>query len=363
MPSPLRVILVGCGAVARQFYVPALRGLQTAGLIRVSAIIDPVVSAREAIARSFPKAGQAASLEQTISPAGTLAIIASPAAFHAAQAIAAFERGWHVLSEKPMASSLAETEAMIAAAKRAQRLLSVSLYHRFYPSSRYIRSLCQDWALGPLAHFSLREGGPSRWPSSPSFFDRAQTRGGVLFSQGAHIFDLLGWWLGEPAEVRYADDAMGGLEANAFVQLNYPGGAQGRVHLSRDWATVQQYRFVFERGIVTWEINEANRLTVQLAGAPAAVLGTLVSAQTEPPTPAEPQPLEGTAQCFMLQLRNVIAAIAGEAPLAAPGDEALFSARLLERCYAHRTLVDQPWLTPDEVAHAQEFRHALGVLS
>ena len=353
-PPPCRVILVGCGAVARQFYVPALRTLQNAGALRVSALVDPAVTARDALARHFPRAGHAASLEQTTAPAGTLVIIASPPAFHAAQAITAVERGWHVLSEEPMAASAAEAEGMIAAARAHQRLLAVGLYKRFFPASRYLHSLCHDWLLGPLLHFSIDEGGPFRWPAGPSFFDRAQTRGGVLFDIGVHVLDLLGWWLGAPVELRYADDAMGGLEANAFVELAFADGARGRVHLSRDWATTNQCRFVFERGIVTWRVNDASGLAVQLAGAPAAVHGTLFTKDREPPLPTAPQPLEVNGQCFTLQLRNVVAAVAGTEPLYVPGSEGLASLRLIERCYATRSLVAQPWLTPAEAERARQ---------
>jgi predicted dehydrogenase len=357
--SPRRVILVGCGAVARQFYVPALRTLQNAGMLRVSAIVDPSVAARETVARAFPRAGQAAALEQTTAPAGTLAIIASPPGFHAAQTVAAVERGWHVLCEKPMASTVAECEEMVAAARRHDRLLAVGLYKRFFPSSRYLQALCRDWLLGPLLHYTIREGGPFRWPAGPSFFDRTQTRGGVLFDIGVHVFDLLGWWLGEPAELRYADDAMGGLETNAFVQLDYAGGAQGRVHLSRDWATAQEYRFVFERGVVTWKVNDANGLTVQLAGAPASLSGALLTPLPEPPHFAPPAGLPTNAQCFLLQLCNVLAAIANDEPLAVTGEEGLRSVRWIEQCYANRRLIEQPWLTREETAHAQELSQAL----
>jgi predicted dehydrogenase len=357
-PSPRRIILVGCGAVARQFYVPALRALQNAGVVRVSAIVDPVVTARESVARFFPKAGQGAALEQTTAPAGTLAIIASPPGFHAVQTIAAFERGWHVLCEKPMASSVSECEAMVAAAQQHQRLLAVGMYKRFFPSSRYIRGLCRDWSLGPLTHFNIQEGGPFRWPAGPSFFDRSQTRGGVLFDIGVHVLDLLSWWLGEPATMRYADDAMGGMETNAFIQLTYPGGAQGKVHLSRDWATAEQYRFVFERGIVVWKVNDANGLTVQLAGAPAALKASLISPELEPPACAPSRALESNAQSFILQLANVVGAIAGTETLQVPGEEGIPAVKLIEQCYSRRTLVEQPWLTPAESAHASEISSA-----
>lgn len=357
--SPRRVILVGCGAVARELYVPALQALQSAGLVRVSAMVDPSVTARDSISRLFPKAGQAASLEQTTAPAGTLAIIASPTALHSAQTLAAFERGWHVLCEKPLASSLAESEAMIAAAERHRLVFATSLYRRFFPASRTLQSLCRDWELGPLTQFSVQEGGPFRWPAGPSFFDRTQTRGGVLFDLGAHVFDLLGWWLGEPTQVRYADDAMGGLETNAFVQLSYAGGAQGRVHLSRDWPTAQHYKFVFERGIVTWNVNEANGLTIQLPGTRAGLRGVLVAPETGALYPVESQPLETGEQCFILQLANVIAAIAGEEKLLVPAEEALLSIKLVDQCYANRALVEQPWLTPTEAAQAHDYSSTL----
>jgi predicted dehydrogenase len=273
--------------------------------------------------------------------------------------MAAFERGWHVLCEKPMATSAAEAGEMVAAAQRHQRLLAVNLYKRFFPAAHYIRGLCRDWLLGPLVSFTIREGGPFRWPAGASFFDRTQTRGGVLFDLGVHVFDLLGWWLGEPADVRYADDAMGGLEANAFVQLTYGNGVQGRVHLSRDWATAQQHRFVFERGIVTWKVGEANAVTMQLAGAPAAVQGTLVAPLPTASIPFEARPLENASQCSVLQLCNILAAIAGQEPLFVPGEEGQHALRLIERCYAHRVLVEQPWLGADEAARAQEFSTAL----
>lgn len=352
--SPPRVILVGCGAVARQFYVPALRVLQNAGALRVVAIVDPAVGAREAVARAFPRATQTAALEHTTAPAGTLVIIASPPAFHAPQAITAFERGWHVLCEKPMALSAAEGAEMIAAAQQHDRLLALGLYHRFFPAAAYFRSLCRDWLLGPLLSFNIQEGGPLRPSAGPSMFDRNQTRGGVLFDLGAHVFDLLHWWLGEPAELQYADDAMGGLEANAFVRLRYPGGTEGRIHLSRDWPTTQEYRFVFERGIVTWQITEANTLTVQLAGAPAGLQSTLVTPLQEPALLAQPSALETNAQCFILQLSNVIGAIQGEEALLVPGEDGLASLHVLEQCYGVRTLVVQPWLSPEEARQASE---------
>jgi predicted dehydrogenase len=349
-PAPVDVVLVGCGAVAREFYLPALRGLQRAGRIQVAGLVDPSADALRDLARAFPQARPAAGLESVAAPPGSLAIVASPPRFHASQTIAALARGWHVLCEKPMAANSDEAAEMVAAAGRHERLLAVGLYKRFFPTSRYIRTLCHDRLLGPLASFTIREGGPFRWPAGRSFFDRMQTPGGVLLDIGVHVLDLLDWWLGAPDDFHYADDAMGGLETNAFVELAYAHGTRGTLHLSRDWATAQQYELVFARGRVTWRVNDANGLTLDLAGAPAALRATLVG---PPDTGGAPQATN--AQSFVAQLENVLAAIAGRESLLVPGDQGVRSLRLIEQCYGRRHFLVQPWLTPREAGAAREF--------
>ncbi len=348
-PPPCDTLLVGCGAVAREFYLPALRASERAGRVRVVGLVDPLAAARRDLAAAFPHARQAAALEELTAPAGGLVIVASPPRFHARQTVAALARGWHVLCEKPMASTSAETTEMIAAARQHDRLLAVGLYKRFFPASRYLRALCRDRLLGSLVSFTIREGGPFRWPAGISFFDRAQTPGGVLLDIGVHVLDLLDWWLGAPDEFHYADDAMGGLETNAFLQLAYAGGTRGTMHLSRDWPTLQQYQLVFEHGRVTWRVNDANGLALELDGTPAALRATLMA----PLDQGEATPLATNAQSFLAQLDNVLAAIAGREPLLVPGDQGARSLRLIEQCYARRQLLDQPWLTPREAAGAR----------
>lgn len=352
-PLPVSVVLVGCGAVAQQFYAPALRTLQKAGDLTVRALVDPSAEARAVLARTFPLATAGADLDSAHLPAGALAIIASPPRFHAAQTIAALTRGWHVLCEKPLAVDSLEATQMIALAARHQRILAAGLYKRFFPASRYLRSLCRDQLLGPLVSFTITEGGPFRWPAaSRSFFEKSQSAGGVLTDIGVHVLDLLVWCLGLPAEISYADDAMAGLEANAWIGLAFPDGARGTVHLSRDWATEQAYTFTFERGLVRWKVNDANGLTVQLAGAPAALQANLVTPLAPGDEHRSSQLLDSNAQSFIASLRNVIAAMAGREELVVPASEALHSLQLIETCYARRGLLEQPWLTAAEASHA-----------
>ena len=338
---PLPVALIGCGAVSRLFYAPALRALEAGGWLRVTALVDPVEAARDQLQRDFPDATPAASLVQADAPRGSLAIIASPPRWHAEQAVAACARGWHVLCEKPMAASSAEAERMVTAAGAAGRLLAVGHYKRFFPSSQGLKFLCGPAApLGALRSFTIAEGGPFTWPAaSPGFFQKRETPGGVLLDIGVHVFDLLLWWLGDPDGVTYADDAMGGLEANARVSLRF-GATVGRVRLSRDWATPQRYDFVFERGTASWTVNDANGLRLTLDGLPWALQGTLrdtagAAAATNP-------------QSFIAQLQHVVTAVRERTPVLVDGREGLRALRLIEACYARKQLLPQPWLGADE---------------
>lgn len=333
----LPVALIGCGAVSRLFYAPALRALEAAGALRVTALVDPLEAARDQLQADFPDATPAATLALADAPRGSLAIIASPPRWHAEQAVAAFARGWHVLCEKPMAATSAEAARMIAAADAADRLLAVGHYKRFFPSSQALKFLCGPAApLGALRGFRITEGGPFTWPAaSPGFFQRKETPGGVLLDIGVHVLDLLLWWLGEPDHFTYADDAMGGLEANAVVALRF-GASHGRVQLSRDWATAQHYQFEFERGTAGWTVNDANGLRLTLNGLPWSLQGTLRdaaggAAATNP-------------QSFIAQLQHVVTAVRERQPVLVDGREGARALRLIEACYARKQLLPQPWL-------------------
>jgi predicted dehydrogenase len=352
--QPREVILVGCGTISRQFYLPALRALETAGTIVVRTVVDPIESSRTMFGRLFPKSTPHPSLDSVVAPPDALVVIATAPRFHAAQTLAAFKRGWHVLCHTPFATNLREANQMIAAANRHERLLSVSLFKRFFPATRYLRTLCRDHLLGPPLSFSIHEGGPSSWPAAPlSHPEKFELPDGVLAEVGVHTLDLLVWFFGTPSVVRYADDAMGGVEANAHLELAFPEGVRGTVHLSRDWPTAQSYAFVFERAVVRWDVDEGNRLTVQLASAPTALNAELVEPLSALTPHERPSALGSNARSFIAQLENIVAAIAGRRPLAVPATAALDALPLIQECYSRRTLIEQPWLTRNEVAHAR----------
>ena len=110
---PIRIGLIGAGAIMRLSHGPVISRSNEASL---AAVFDTDLARAEAITRDF--GGKAFdNLEQMLETGGVDAVIvATPNRFHAEGAIAASNHGKHVLCEKPLAITIAECRAMIAAA-------------------------------------------------------------------------------------------------------------------------------------------------------------------------------------------------------------------------------------------------------
>jgi predicted dehydrogenase len=346
--NPVQVVLVGCGAVSQTLYSFALHALEKLGEAKVRALIDPSDSQRLQLLKSFPGAATYTDLSQCPLDPDTLVIVASPPKYHAEHSKFALQQGVTVLCEKPIARTSDEAGSMIAVSEQHETLLAVGHFRRFFPASQMLRTIFERRPFGNLKQFSIHEGGKFAWGvTSPALFQRDYTPGGVFYDTGVHVIDLLLWWLGEPLESTYSDDAMGGLEANCRLDLTYAGNARGTVRLSRDWATSNQYIFQFEGGKVVYDVGNANRLGLLIDGLPLMFGGDLFSIDTTS-TAVMSQPTSSAPQSFTRQLQNVINAMRGEEPLLVSGNEAIRSLRFIEDCYRKRSLIEMPWLDPVE---------------
>ncbi|MBC3763356.1 Gfo/Idh/MocA family protein [Quadrisphaera oryzae] len=128
--------------------------------------------------------------------------IAVPTALHAPIAVAALERGLHVLCEKPIARDAPEAATMVEAARAAGRVLEVVFNHRQRGDVRALRQLVASGELGrPYAARSwwLRRRGI---PMLGSWFTNAEASGGgPLVDIGVHCLDWALHVLGEPRVV------------------------------------------------------------------------------------------------------------------------------------------------------------------
>lgn len=326
----IAVGLVGCGAVSQIYYRPALAALAERGVLRLTAVFDPDADAAAKLARGLGESEIAPSFAALVDRQPDLIIVASPPRFHAEQAVAALRAGIAVHCEKPLAPSRAEGEGMVAEAALADRLLSVGMIRRRLGPARTIKALLAAGTLGAVRSIDWFEGGPFHWPvQSPAYFDRTAGAAGVFEDIGSHVLDLLGWWLGAPGAVAYADDAMGGVEANCLVQLGY-GAARAQVRLSRDWHRPNGVRIAGERGAIVWDVEEdILDLTLDETGVATrlAVDGA------------------GFEQGFIDQLADVCAILGGGSGSYVAGADVLPTLRLIDQCRAARTPMDMPWLS------------------
>jgi predicted dehydrogenase len=245
---------------------------------------------------------------------------------------------------------------MIAAATASGTALAVGHFRRFFWSCRAIKQIIDIGMLGRVQSFTFLEGETYSWPAaSASFFDRKQAGGGVLIDAGAHMIDLLLWWLGDVEEVEYADDAMGGVEANCVMHLRMKSGASGTVQLSRDWPLPNRYVIECENGWLTYVCDVVDRIEY---GFRESNIGFDAQLRTVERSPLSPHVLGGPApdfmRCFDDQLRHLVAAVRTNEPVAVSGVEARKTVAFIERCYRDRQPLSMPWLDSSEQRRARE---------
>jgi predicted dehydrogenase len=351
----LKVALLGCGAVAELYYTPAFKELERTEQLQVRALFDPSPDRVAELNKTFPSATPIEDLAELSRLDVDFAIIASPPRYHAEQTIQVLNYGLSVLCEKPMATTVAEGEAMIEAASAARQVLAIGLFRRFFPATQAIHELLSLNILGEVKSFSLSEGGIFDWPvQSASYFQKGTAQGGVLLDIGVHVLDLVIWWFGQPIEVLYEDDAMGGIEANCRIKLSFAQGFAGEVRLSRDWPLPNRHVIECTKGWLSWNANEAESIQIGFYNADFALSSRLYENRLKNMLSTLGQPAFNFQQSFVSQLRNVMAAIRGTEQLVVPGEQALQSLGLIEYCYSHRTLMAMPWLSQQEYTHARQ---------
>ena len=130
-------------------------------------------------------------------------LIATPHADHCPQVIAAAQAGKHVLVEKPMATSVADCTAMIAACNAAGVRLEVIQTQRFRGAIARTRALIAEGAIGRVRMFDGRSLF-SEYVADSSAWTAEERHGGAFLDTGVHVFDLMRFILGVEAESVFA---------------------------------------------------------------------------------------------------------------------------------------------------------------
>jgi predicted dehydrogenase len=196
-----RLGFLGVGWIGRH----RMQAILDTGAADVAAIADPSPEMAGEAARLAPGASLVGSLDELLDAGVDGVVVATPSAMHAEQSIRALERGAAVFCQKPLGRTEAEVRAVVEAARRADRLLSVDLSYRFTEAMRRIREAVRAGELGRVYAVDLVFHN-AYGPDKPWFYDPALSGGGCVMDLGVHLVDLALWTLDFPgvAEVSSA---------------------------------------------------------------------------------------------------------------------------------------------------------------
>ena len=249
MAQRMGVVVAGEGAIARQ-HMAALRRMDDVDVVGVAGG-DPGGTASFAAEFEIPHHGLdlAEMLEE---PGVDAAIVASPTPVHAAQAIAAMDAGKHVLIEIPMADSLSDAEAVVAAQRRTGVTAMVGHTRRFNPSHQWVhrRIVSGELTLQHLVVSTLffrREnknalGQPRSWTDH------------LLWHHACHTVDLFLHQTGEVPARAWAQQGPPhpelGIAMDMTVGLQAPSGALCTLALSfnNDGPLGTTFRYIGDTG-------------------------------------------------------------------------------------------------------------------
>jgi UDP-N-acetyl-2-amino-2-deoxyglucuronate dehydrogenase len=154
------------------------------------------------------------SVEEMVGAGVQAVVVATPHPAHAAVTVPALRAGAHAIVEKPLASSLEDCDAMIAAAREGGRTLAMISQRRLYAPVRRVRQAIDSGKLGrPVLGTVTMLGWRSEeyYRSDPWRGRWDGEGGGVLVNQAPHQIDILQWYMGE------VDELYG-----AWANLNHP---------------------------------------------------------------------------------------------------------------------------------------------
>ncbi len=291
MSAPIRIALVGCGRISANHFeaIARVEGLE------LSAVCDVVESrAREA----GEKLGVPwfTSYEKLLAEADCDAVtIATPSGLHPQQGILAARAGKHVISEKPMAISLAGADALVHACDEAGVHLFVVKQNRLNATVQLVKRALDKGRFGRL----FLANTTVHWSRPQSYYDQAPWRGtwefdgGAFMNQASHYVDLMQWLVGPvesviaktatlarrieaedtgAAVLKFRNGALGVIEV---TMLTYPKNLEGSFTLIGEKGTAKIGGTAVNR-IEHWSFSDEDpddALVEQVNTEPASVYG------------------------------------------------------------------------------------------
>ena len=211
--------------------------------------------------------------------------ICLPTSHHPDAAVSALQAGLHVLCEKPMALTLAECDAMVAAAESAQRTLMIAQCVRFWPEYEYLAGLIRTGEAGRLLSLQMSRQGPLP-AAGRSWFCRQELSGGALLDLHIHDLDFCHHALGMPTKVyTQAGESQGPDVGFDYMLTNLGYDERVQVSINAQWTPVAipfvaSFQARFERAVLMYRSDPAPSMLVYRLGSDEPEKPEFAPAQT-----------------------------------------------------------------------------------
>ena len=187
---------LGVGWIGRN----RVEAMLATGKAEAIAICDPNPDMANEAQKLAPEATVVGSFDEMLELAPNGVVIATPSALHAEQSIAALNAGAAVFCQKPLGRNAMEVEAVLDAAREADRPLGVDLSYRHTAAMQAIRDLIRSDQLGQVFAADLVFHN-AYGPGNAWFYDPKLSGGGCLIDLGVHLVDLALWLFDFPEVV------------------------------------------------------------------------------------------------------------------------------------------------------------------
>ena len=271
--SKIKVAVIGCGSISKHRHIPEYASSSNVELV---AFVDPVIERAQHYADLHGGRVYSNYIDMLKAEKVDAVSVCTPNYLHAEITIAAANAGAHVLVEKPMATSAAEAEAMIEAAKKNGVFLMVGHNQRLMPPHVKAKEILASNKLGKVLTFRTSFGhpGPEGWSVDGReswFFRKEEALMGAMGDLGVHKSDLIRWLLDD--EVAQVAAFVGTLhkegtdiDDNATCLLRMKSGATGSLVASWTYYKGQDNSTVLwcENGVIKIDTDPNDQVIVEL---------------------------------------------------------------------------------------------------
>ena len=289
--APFRIALTGCGRISRNH----LEVLQRVPGLRLAAVCDTVAERAAAVGAEYGVPSYTSYAEMLERVDCDVVTICTPSGLHPQHGIMAARAGKHVVSEKPMATRLAEADALVRACDEAGVHLLVVKQNRLNPPIQLLRRAIEKGRFGRIYMANTTV----RWARPQEYYDQAPWRGtwefdgGAFMNQASHYVDLIQWLVGPVESVmaktatlarrieaedtgvailKFRSGAIGTIEV---TMLTFPRNLEGSITILGERGTVKIGGTAVNR-IEHWsfaDYDDDDKLVDAVATAPPNVYG------------------------------------------------------------------------------------------